>query len=372
MAEYRTTQLRLAISDTPESVYNAIKIANTDVYRGMLTTGRNPIVPDVEKFDDTGKVGAGQEFPTQQRSGFLVYPAIEITEELNIDIVGLLARRAMGGAVTMGAVIESGGGVPSTVARPHSWGLKMDISGQRQLPSSSVAWSVGGADYIWGGVVGESFRIDQAGVGNPTVTVGMLGSGLHKKISTIATPPTFPLPTEQRYMLGPDTQVEFTDTALRSLTNARKLLNFTMTLTNNHLTDDRRPGDPPVDPTNPNAGWYTDRMFYGDRTIASEMTIVIDDDMRELANARDDVAITDFTFRARGKFLTNADGSFTSTANRATFEVKFPKCYFRNIRAGDDAGRAVITVSIVPVSVGGASPMQVKVITNADTAGTFV
>jgi hypothetical protein len=361
----------MAISDSPETTYNAIKIASGDLYRGMLTRGRNPLLPDVEKSDDTGTIGAGQEFATQQQSGFLTAPAIEITERLNVDIVALLARRAMGGAITMGTVIETGGTVPSTVARPHTFGLDM-AAAARQLPSSSVAWSVGGADYIWGGVVVESFRIDQSGVADPTVTVGMVGSGVHKKISTIGTPPTFPLPTAQRYMLGPDTQVEYTDTALRSLTTARRLLNFSMTLTNNHTTDDRRPGDPAVDPTNPNAGWYTDRMYYGDRTIGAEMTIMIDDTMRELTNARDDVAITNFTFRARGKFLTNATGDFTSTANRATFEVTFPKCYFRNVRAGDDGGRAVATVSIVPVSVAGASPVTVKVISNADVATRYV
>lgn len=364
MPDYLTRDLKLAISATPETTYNAIKTAASDVYLGMLTTGRNLYIPDREKQDDTGKVGTGREFPTEQRSGYVVVPSIELTEELNIDIGARLLRRAMGGADTVGAAIA-----PDTFAYPHTWGvLGNNTAAGRQLPSSTVAWSLGGADYLWGGVVVESFRIDQAAAGVPTFTATLVGSGIYKRIRDIGSPPTFPAPTKQRYMLGAETQLEFNDGTNYVVTDARRLRNFSMTLANNHRTDDRRPGDPRVNSADPKGGWYVASMLHGDRTVGAEMTLMLDDNMREFAAANNDTIITSFKYRARGHFLEDPGTPGTySTTNQAIFEITFPKCYFRTVRGGDDGGDATITVAVFPVDDLTNGPLTVRVVTNSAT-----
>jgi hypothetical protein len=179
MAEFLTRNLKIAISTTPEASYNAIKVASADTYFGMLTTGRAYYVPDKDKLDDTGKIGTGREFPTEQRSTYITVPSLEITEELNIDLAALLLRRAMGGA----DVVTTISATPASTIRDHTFGL--DLSGTtRQLPSSSMLWGIpnSGADFIWGGVVVESYAISQTNSDVPQITVGLVGSGLFKRL----------------------------------------------------------------------------------------------------------------------------------------------------------------------------------------------
>lgn len=363
MPEFLTRDLKLAISATPEATYNAMKVATADEYLGMLTTTRDIYIPDKEKQDDTGKVGTGREFPTEQRSGYVVVPSLTITEELNIDIAALLLRRCLGGPDTVGVDLE-----PAIGVFEHTFKmLPNDTVAGRQLPSSSMVWSVGGADYLWGGVVVESFTVEQGNADVPTFTANLVGSGIFKDISTIATPPTFPAPTQQRYMLGAETQAEFNDGSNYILTNTQRLRSFSCTITNNHRTDDRRPGDPRVDATQPRAGHYVNRMLHGDRTVAAEMTVMLDDVMREWTDAYNDTIITSYKYRARGNFLKMIGTPFTeSTLNQGTFELTFPKSYFRNARGTDDNGDAVVTIAIFPVDDFIDGLVKARIVTNDD------
>lgn len=390
MAEFLTRNLKMAISTLPEASYNAIRTGSTDTYLGLLTTGRAFYIPDKDKLDDTGKVGTGREFPTEQRSNYVTVPSLEISEELNIDIAAILLRRAMGGADVVTTVTETGATI-----RDHTWGL--DLSGTtRQLPSSSMVWAIGGADYIWGGIVVETFTINQTNSDIPQMTAGLIGSGLFKRIRNLTAngqlavngsnvytgpyagasgseyPPTFPFPTQQRYMIGAETELLFTPNggALYSVTGSgQRMKGYSMTLTNNHRTDDRRPGDPRVDSAQPRAGHYVNRMNHGDRTMAAEMTIMLDDTLTEFYHAYNDQIIDAFTYKARGGFLLNTLGT-AETTKQSEFETVFPKCYFRGVRGSDDSGDAVLTISIFPVDNGSTGPMVARIRNN--TAATIV
>lgn len=454
MAEYLTKNLKMAISTTPEATYNQIKTGNADTYLGMLTTGRAFYVPDKDKLDDTGKIGTGREFPTEQRSSYVTIPSLEITEEVNIDIGAILLRRAMGGTDVVSAVTA-----PGATIKDHTFGLDLSAT-NRQLPSSSVLWALGGADYIWGGVVIESFAISQTNSDVPQMTVGLVGSGLHKRLRYLTAngnlavngsnpytgpyaggagteyPPTFPMPTTQRYMIGaeselifsPQTTYTFTVTSANatagalyanngqtftvtttisgattlvttgpglpsasgtltkvsgtgdptitfstyvlsatpySLTaNGQRLKAFSATLTNNHRTDDRRPGDPRVNSLQPRAGHYVNRMNHGDRTVAAEMTVMLDDQLNEFVEAYNDTIIESFTYKAKGAFLLDNSGT-AETDKQAEFELTFPKCYFRAVRGSDDSGDAVLTISIFPVDNGTTGPMVARIRNNS-------
>lgn len=347
MAEYLTRDLRLGISATPETSYNGIKVLGTD-FLGMLTTGRGFPIPDREKMDDTGKVGYGDagEFPREQRSGYVLPATMEITDELNTEIAAVLFRRCLGGAdpVPAGADILE----PATAFR-HRFGMlpNTGVSG-RQLPSSSMVYALGGVDFVWGGCVVNTFQVSQTGAAVPTFTAGLISSGLNKRIRNIT--PAFgsvPAPTTQHYMLGAESQLEFTDIdggPVYSVTGAQRLRSFTLTVDNNHRTDDRRAGDSRIQLANIKKGWYVNRMLHGERTVTAEMTVMLDDDLREYFDADNDNPITGFVYRAKGYYIED------STVHQYSFAIHVPKCYFRTPRTGDEGGDAVMTLGIFPVT----------------------
>ncbi len=392
MAEYLTRNLKIAISTTPESTYNQIKVGTADTYFGMLTTGRAFYVPDKEKVDDTGKIGTGREFPTEQRSTYVSVPSLEFSEELNIDLAALLLRRAMGGAdvVTTPTTNSQGAAIaPASTIRDHTWGV--DVT-NRQLPSSSMVWGIpgSGADYVWGGVVVESFAISQTNADVPTITAGLIGSGIFKRLSLLTAngapavngtnvyngpyagaggseyPPTFPFPVQQRYMIGAESELLFTPTggSLYSVTGSgQRMKAFSATFTNNHRTDDRRPGDPRVTASQPREGHYVNRMNHGDRTIGGDMTIMLDESLTEFYYAYNDTTLDAFTYKAKGAFLESSTAGTESNA-QSEFAVTFPKAYLRGVAGTDDAGDAVLTMSIFPIDNATTGPFIAKIRNN--------
>jgi hypothetical protein len=400
MAEFLTRNLKMAISATPEATYNQIKSGTADTYLGMLTTGRAFYVPDKEKVDDTGKIGTGREFPTEQRSTYVSVPSLELSEELNVDVAALLLRRAMGGADVVTAVTNTRAvpGNPSVAVAPastindHTWGLDMV---NRQLPSSSMLWGIpgSGADYIWGGVVVESYAIAQTNSDVPTITVGLVGSGMFKRLSRLTAngqpavngsnpyigpyaggagteyPPTFPFPTAQRYMIGAESELLFTPEggAAYSVTGSgQRMKSFSATLTNNHRTDDRRPGDPRIEAAQPRSGHYVMRMNHGDRTIGGDMSIMLDESLSEFYYAYNDTVLEAFTYRAKGAYL-GATAPNTESNAQSEFEVTFPKAYLRGVAGTDDAGDAVLTMAVFPIDNGTTGPMVARVRNNSAT-----
>jgi hypothetical protein len=393
MAEFLTRNLKLAISQTPEASYNAIKSASGDLYYGMLTTGRAFYVPDKEKVDDTGKIGTGREFPTEQRSTYVAVPSLELTEELNVDIAPIILRRAMGGA----DVVTTIAATPASTIRDHTWGL--DLSGtNRQLPSSSMLWGIigSGADYLWSGVVIESFAINQTNSDVPTFTASFVGSGLFKRLKYLTAdgniavngsnpytgpypgsagtewPPTFPLPTAQRYMIGAESELLFTPeggSPYSMTASGQRLKAFSATLTNNHRTDDRRPGDPRIVAAQPRSGHYVNRMNHGDRTIGGDMTVMLDDTLAEFDLAYNDTILESFTYKAKGRYLM-ATAPGVESDKQSEFEITFPKAYLRSVAGTDDNGDAVLTMSVFPIDNGTTGPMIARIRNN--TAAVIV
>lgn len=195
MAEYLVRDIKLGISATPEATYNALVPGftdpggtNTNNYLGFLMTGRGFPLPDKEKQDDTGKIGTGREFPTEQRSGYVVPPTMEITEELNVDIAPIFLRRAMGGTdptPSGGDILEAGR------TFEHNWIMQAnDTAAFLQLPSSSIVYALGGADYVFGGCCVESFRIEQTRSQVPTFTANLIGSGLFRRVRELSSSTT--------------------------------------------------------------------------------------------------------------------------------------------------------------------------------------
>lgn len=369
--------LLLGISGIPEPNYNsrvpgysatgvAPAPANVNNYLGMLTTGRGFPLPDKEKHTDAGKIGRRRPFMRYQRSGYVLPPTMEIAEEVSADLFAMFLRRCFGGADPTpagGAILEPG------AAFEHKFGF-LDTAGAagRQLPASSVVYALGGADYVYCGVVFDTIRVDQTNANPPTFTAGMVGSGLHYRLRDLSAAPAVvagkneiqrpdpAAPVDQPYMHGAETYMEFTDvnpatglarTISLTATNQR-LRAFTCTISNNHNTGDRRPGDKRIDATTTTKGWYVNRMLHN-RTaepVTAEMTIMLDDSMIEFDDANSDTEITSYKYRMQGDYIEDATGAFTD--HQYTVELEYPKCYYRGVRGTDDNGDAVLTVGIAP------------------------
>lgn len=340
MAEYMIRDILLALSSAPETVYNTPYVLASDFQRFQMT-GQSFPVPTREEFDDLGKIGNGTEFPTYQRSGYVLPATMEVADEANSSIAGILLRRCLGGASAVpsgGEILEAG------VAFKHTFGMLNTTSG-RQLPSSDVVYSLGGLDLLWSGCVVDSFTLAQTNAGTPTFTAGLISSGLYQDISTIS--PAFgslPAIDVPDYHLGAETTVEFTDSGgTVSTVTAQRLRSFTLTINNNHITDDRRPGDPRIDVADMSKGWYVNRMLHGDRTVTGEFTVMLDDTLREYLDAQTDDIITGFIITTRGYYIG------ASTTNQFSLTITVPKAYFRAPRVSDEGGNAVVTLSLFPV-----------------------
>ncbi len=312
-------------------------------YERYQMTGTGFPVPDKIRFDDLGKIGNGTEFPTYQRSGHVLPPSMEIADEANTSIGAILCRRALGGADTVPAgpdIIEAG------IAFKHKWGM-LNTSSGRQLPSSSVVYSLGGFDLVWGGCVVDSITFAQTNADSPTITANLVGSGLFKDISAI-TPAfgTLAAITVPNYHIGAETEVEFTDdSGTVAYCDTQRLRSYTITLNNNLITDDRRMCDPRIDDADMTRGWYVNRMLHGDRTLTAEFTVMIDDDLREFFDSDADEIITGFKFTTKGYEIPG-----TTAGNQYSMTIIVPKCYFRTPRFVDDGGNAEMTISIFPVT----------------------
>jgi hypothetical protein len=361
MAEYLVRDLKLGLSTTPESSYNSIKVLGSQ-FLGFEMTGTGLLVPDVEKFDDTGKIGAGHEFPTEQRSGYVLPATMSISDELNTDIAAILARRALGGTDLSSPTV-----VEADVAWGHDFSMK-DNTVSRQLPSSSLVYSLGGADFVWGGCVVDKFGIAQTRSGNPTFTADLIASGINKRIRDIS--PSFgtvPAPVKQNYMYGAETALQFTDeggTPLYVVTSDQRLKAVNIQLDNAHITDDRRPGDPRVLATDMHKGWYVNRMLHGDRKVTADFTVTHDDTMREYFNAVNDSVITGFIYTAKGYYIG------ASTTHQYQFQITVPKCYFRTPKLQANGPDAEMNISIFPVE--GSSFGLITVQVQNDVATTIV
>jgi len=391
MHEYLIRDLKIAISKAVESSYNAMRTASGDLYVGMQTTSRSIYIPDKEKLDDTGKIGTGNEFPTQQRSGYVTVPSLEIADEVDIDVCPIFLRRALGGAVTVSSDVEASLGFYN-----QTFGmLSNNTAAGRQLPSSTLLWSLGAADYMWGGVVVDQLRFEQTNAGVPTYTATLIGSGLNKRLRYLTAdgnlavngsnayngpyagasgteyPPSFPAPPVQRYMLGAETICQFNDGVNYVITQAQRMKSFNLTLNNAHRTDDRRAGDPRLTSAQPRDGFYVNRMLHGDRSVAAEMTVMLDDVMREYSDAYNDTQVTSFKFTMAGNLLKKATSPYTESAadNQGEVELIMPLVYFRSARGADDNGDAIVTISLFPVYDTGNQlfPLSARVLTNTNT-----
>lgn len=351
MGDSRTRDTILAISTANESTFNGM-IVLASAMSTLVTRSTGIPAPVNEKFDDKGVIGnyPNGEFASEQRSGFVIPPAFEISNVVSAEMFFKQIRRFFGAPdpTPAGAdIIEAG------IAFKHYAAMLANNTGAGlQLPSSTFAFSNNGLDYLYAGCCGNTLQIQQQGGADPTYSIGYVGSGKNKRIRDVATPVFGSLvaPVKQNYMLGPETQLEFTDDGgLLSLTTGAsgRLRSVTINVQNNLRTDLKLAGASPVDVADLKKGWYLDSLQHGDRDAGAVMRIALDDTLRAFYDANNDTDITNFTMRMRGYKIPT-----TATGSRYQAEVIFNKAHFNGQQVTDDNGDACLDINVTPCSDG--------------------
>lgn len=344
MADSLLSQTGIAYSTAPETIYNTFYALASD-YKSIVTRARSFPLPSSEKGDDMGVIGRGSKsmYPSYQLTGFLDPTVIEIQDKVNVGSFATLLRRFMGKPEVVGDILV----VEATKAWKHFFYEQDPDALGRQLPSTSMVYRNNGADFVYGGLVGSTLQIQQAGVADPMFTMQLVGSGLHTRIRDIA--PTFGSlaePAAENYMLGAESRVQYTDPqATRSLTSTRRLKSISFSANNNIDTGDLRAGAPRVNGTGcPGDGWYRDFLLMGDKTATAEFRVTMDDDMREFTAAKKDTVITSFEWEMRG-YCVPTSASNTQYANK----LSIGKCFFRTPRGGEDNNTLIKDITVFPV-----------------------
>ncbi|MCI0391670.1 MAG: hypothetical protein MOB07_23240 [Acidobacteria bacterium] len=171
MPEFRQQEASLWISKRKETVFNTPYTVGADF---LQATSQNPIVliPEIEKTDDSQRAGNSSEFPTTQCNQYWLPPAASFQDQAGFDLFGRLALRSVGGAV-----------VDTPIAGPahkHAANMLSKTIGL-QYPSMTLISALGGADFLYPGIVSDRFRMSQEGVSPVQCQFDLIGSGKHRR-----------------------------------------------------------------------------------------------------------------------------------------------------------------------------------------------
>lgn len=171
MPEFRQRDAAIWVSKLPETTFNTFYTAGTD-YLKARSQNAVVLIPEQEKSNDAGFAGNGHEFPTFQCNRYWLPMSLGLTDQVNFELAGRLALRALSGAVTDTTL--SGG-----VAYKHACNM-MPVSQGLFLKSMDVISELGGASFLFPGAVVESYRMEQNGADPPNFTANLINSGKHR------------------------------------------------------------------------------------------------------------------------------------------------------------------------------------------------
>lgn len=345
MGDSTLSQSTFAYSSAKETTFNTVPHLAAS-YTTYETLARIMPLPNAEKQADEPRIGGGaaSAYPTFQRSRVLEPVAIDVSDIVNTSKMPTLLQRHMGEADGTVAVEV----VEATKLWKHTFRkMNFDTAG-RQLPSSSFIVKNNGAYFGYGGCVGGTFQVQQNGIDDPKFTSGQIGSGYYEDISLIGGFGTLPVPTRDplQDMLGAETAITYNDGSPRSLQGRWK--SFSFSSNNNIDTADLRAGLTRVaSAACPTRGWYRGFLNANDETVTCEVRVAHDADMREWDSAQLDTALTTFDILMKGSCHPT-----TAANNQYSVKISIGKCYFRNIRGGDDNNLAVLDTTVFPVRNG--------------------
>lgn len=344
MADSYISQTAIGLSTQSEEDFGVFYEDAASDYTKILTRARIIPLPDIRKSDDTGVTGRGSSsmYATYTENEVMNPIGIEVQYTVNVNSFLKMLRRYMGATMVSGdvTVIEA-----LKAWRKKFYELDPDVS--RQLPSSSIVYRNGGADFVHGGCVGSTLNVSQGGSADPQFAMAFMNGGNYERIRNIVGFGNLPAMAKENRMKGAETRVQYTDPngTVNLVTPNRRIRSISFSGNNNLDTEDERAGLPRVgDTVCPDAGWYKDYLLFGDRSISAEMRLMIDDDMREWDNVMKNRDITNFKWDMKGYCIPN-----TTAHDQYGVSLIIPFSGFRSPRGNEDSNKAVKDITVFPM-----------------------
>lgn len=330
MATFLLNDVELWVSKLPETAFNTHYTAGAE-FEKVRSSQPVSLMPNFDFTTDAGKPGNGSEFATQRCLVNTQHPTIPVQDEVNAEMAGRLLLRSLGGTVTAANVTGS--------AYKHTCPMLPKASGL-QLPSMTVIDKLGAADFLYGGVVVERFKLSQNRADAPLFECDLVGSGKAITPNGVTSLPA--TPSVISCLDGNYTILQWTDAGgAQDFTAGEGFRAWSIEIVNNSKLNDKLAGDPTnsytyetVTVTPP----YRRRIYRGARVVNAQITIPLQATKPQWEKYVIGQDITDVIFKPRGPIITGAV--------RQSLAYFIPKAKIASITMGEEDGDAVQTITL--------------------------
>jgi hypothetical protein len=356
MSDKLILNANIGISNAPEAALSQIKRLAAD-YAGAVTNALNIQIPGAEKILNEGLIGRGDEFATQADVDYAMQTGMTFSDRLNTSQFAVLAARTLSGTIT----------TTSLMTGVYQHEIQMQASSaDPQLKSSSIAFELGGLDFILGGMVGSQISVSVQGGAAPTYQVPTVGTGYWEYMDTQTPALVLPDAPDQDYVgQKSQTAVRFNDGTIFDLGSLGRVDHFNLDFNNNLVVGEKRIGDPIIDSTDQNSAAYVRQLTRGNRTLGVSMGVYVSTDKRGFLAHIANTEITGLYYNSQGKFIATdgTDDYYHSVA----FTV--PRSVITTPSLGGDR-KGIITLNFAPLfnsTDGNAGPFKITIVNDQAT-----
>ena len=349
---YQLTDIQAIISTTPESGINVPKLLTAE-FSGMLLNAMMPPIPELQKTPGT-MVGDGQERAQKLRRGWWVPGQLSIGGQLNNQTAARLGGRNLSGTRTATEVVPASG----------AWDIvtNQQTKAQGRIPKlSTIAFALGGYDFLWPSMGVNTFEISFEGDGDVNFASTLINTGFWKRMVDIVPAIVPPDALPHKLMHPAATKVTFSDGTTIDYANEGDLLSGACGNGNN-LVVKQLPGDPFITPADRLSGAYGRDIHRGRRDPFARLKVAMDASLYEFTLARSGQDITSLTY------LFISDEKIGVTAYDYEFEWKYPLSEMQVVQSDTDGDDAALNLEFYPKkdAVSGGFAIQ-RVRTDNDT-----
>jgi hypothetical protein len=332
--EFLLSDLQVAMSVLPESAINTPYQLSAD-FMGMRLNAMPPMVPQAQTQDDADMIGGGDEFANDVRLYNWLQQPHTINGKLNSETAGNWLLRALMGTVTDAVVT-------ATKSWDHS--APMQTRAQGRTPKyTTLIMNLGGADVLAASMAVNSFTISQQGTAEPTFSVEVIGTGKFQRLRDIVSPAiVIPQPVAHHYPHGAANIIVLNDGVVKNLSSLGRVRSWSVSLQNNLVTNDRRPGDPFKTSGDVRTGSYVRSLLRGKRTASAQIKLALDENLSELDYLTSNTTLTSLSIK-------NVGEPITASPDNYEVEWKVPKFKLQTLTGDSEGDDATITLNFLPL-----------------------
>lgn len=329
---YQLSDIQAIISKLPETGINVPRVLTAD-FEGMLLNATMPPIPELQKATPT-MIGDGQERAQRLRRGWWIPGQISIAGQLNNVTAARLGGRNLSGTRTATEVVPAAG----------AWDIitNQQTKAQGRIPKlSTMAFSLGGYDFLWPSMAVNNFEITFEGDGDVNFSSALINTGYWQRMADIIPAIVPPDALAHRLMHPAATRVTFSNGSTIDYAAEGDLISGSCGNGNNIVVR-QLPGDPFITPGDRTSGAYSRDIHRGRRDPFARLKVAMDDTLAEFTMSQSGTDITSLTY------LFISDEKIGVTAYDYEFEWKYPVAELQTTQSDTDGEDAAITMEFYP------------------------